>query len=78
MMINAHCRASIDSNHELDRILKSHNLLILKVAEVVKSNQKQVSGTKSVQTKFSRIVARYTDVYRAAWFVFFPGSIAAY
>jgi len=30
---------STDSNHELDKILKSHNLLILKIAEVVKSTK---------------------------------------
>jgi len=30
---------SMDSNHELDKILKSHNLLILKIAEVVKSTK---------------------------------------
>ena len=43
----------MDSNHELDRILKSRNLLILQSRRSREKHQKQVSGTKSVQKVFS-------------------------
>jgi hypothetical protein len=36
-------------NHELDKILKSDNLLILKSHRSRQKHQKQASGTKSVQ-----------------------------
>jgi len=42
------------SNHELDRILKSHNLLILQSHRSRQKHQNQGSGTKSVQNLFSR------------------------
>jgi hypothetical protein len=40
------------SNHELDRILKSRKLLILKSRRSRQKHQKQASGTKSVQKIF--------------------------
>jgi hypothetical protein len=40
--------AGMGSNHELDRILNSHNLLILKVAEVVKS----IKSRELVQNRY--------------------------
>jgi hypothetical protein len=39
----------MDSNHELDRFLKSRNLLILKSRRSRQRHQKHASGTKSVQ-----------------------------
>jgi DNA invertase Pin-like site-specific DNA recombinase len=42
----------MDSNHELDKILKCRNLLILKSRRSRQKHQKQVSGTKSVQRIF--------------------------
>jgi hypothetical protein len=42
----------MDSNYELDRILKSQNLLILKSRRKCQKHQKQASGTKSVQKYF--------------------------
>jgi len=44
----------MDSNHELDRILKSHKLLILQSRRSRQKHQKQASGTKSVQKFFLR------------------------
>jgi hypothetical protein len=41
----------MDSNHELDRILKSRNLLILQSAEVVKS----IKITLSVQKVYKNV-----------------------
>ena len=40
------------SNHELDRSLKSHNLLVLQSRRSRQKHQKQASGTKSVQKIF--------------------------
>src|SRR6267142_3191732 len=40
---------SQDSNHELDRILKVHKLLILQSRRSRQKHQNQVFGTKSVQ-----------------------------
>ena len=45
----------MDSNHELDRILKSHNLLILQSPLSRQKQQKQAFGTKSVQKVFKSI-----------------------
>ena len=42
----------MDSNHELDMIFKSHNLLILKSRRSHQKPQKQGLGTKSVQKHF--------------------------
>ena len=47
-------RSGMDSNHELDRILKSHKLLILQSRRSRQKHQKQASGTKSVQKFFLR------------------------
>jgi hypothetical protein len=43
----------MDSNHELDKILKSRNLLILKSRRSRQKPQKQPTGTKSVQKNLS-------------------------
>ncbi len=52
------CWTELDSNNELDRFLKPHKLLSLKVAEVVK---KQGNGTKSVQNHFEQTSCLWCD-----------------
>jgi len=47
-------------NHKLDRILKSHKLLILKSRWSRQRYQKHVSGTKSVQGAIQRRTAAFT------------------
>jgi hypothetical protein len=47
--------SSMDSNHELDRIFKARNLLILKVAEVVKS----VRSRGLVQKVYKEVFLRF-------------------
>jgi hypothetical protein len=46
------------SNHELDRFLKVHKLLILQSHVSRQKHQKQSSGTKSVQKVFAENLAR--------------------
>jgi hypothetical protein len=45
----------MDSNHELDKILKTHNLLILRSHRSHRKQQKQGLGTKSVQKSIERL-----------------------
>jgi len=42
----------MDSNYELDRILKPHKILILQCLWSRQKHQKKASGTKSVQNLF--------------------------
>ena len=56
----------MDSNHELDKILKAHNLLILKVAEVVKSLKSMVS----VQNRYKSLLTNRmgnTEHFKNFW-----------
>jgi len=50
--LNQNWLPGMDSNHELDRFLESHNLLILQSRTSRQRHQKQASGTKSVQNEF--------------------------
>jgi site-specific DNA recombinase len=50
--LNKNWLPGMDSNHELDKILKSRNLLILQSRRSRQRHQKQGLGTKSVQNSF--------------------------
>ncbi len=55
------------SNHELDKFLKSHNLLILQSCRSRQSPQKQVPDTKLVQDSARRPVPLLTPPARSVY-----------